>query len=90
MACRFASYYLISLKMNRVKEINIKNCTYYFLNDMINIKKLDLNKIKIDGNSYESIFIYYIGYMTTNNVKRLHLIINKINAFVEESNGNRF
>ena len=29
--------------MNSVKEINIKNCTYYFFDDMINIKNLDPN-----------------------------------------------
>ena len=39
---------IISFKMgNRFKEIDIKNHTYYFLNDMINIKNLDLKKIRI-------------------------------------------
>ena len=33
--------------MNSVKEIDIKNCMHY---DMINIKNLDPNKIKIDRN----------------------------------------
>ena len=33
---------------NKFKEINIKNLTYYFSDDIVNIKKLDLNKIKID------------------------------------------
>ena len=32
---------------NKFKDIDIKNCTYYFCDDMINIKNLDLNKIKI-------------------------------------------
>ena len=31
--------------MNNVKDIDIENRTYYFLNDMINIKALDPNKI---------------------------------------------
>ena len=30
--------------MNSAKEIDIKGCTYYFFEDMINIKNLDLNK----------------------------------------------
>lgn len=34
--------------MNSVKEINAKNRTYCFFNDMINLKNLDTNKIKID------------------------------------------
>ena len=28
---------------NKVKDINIKNLTYYFFNDTINIKNFDLN-----------------------------------------------
>ena len=30
------------------EKIDIKNCTYFFFDDMINIKNLDPNKIKID------------------------------------------
>ena len=33
---------------NNVKDIDIKNSTYYFFNDMINIKDFDPNNIKID------------------------------------------
>ena len=32
----------------KVKGIDIKNCTYYFFNDMINVKSFDANNIKID------------------------------------------
>ena len=31
----------------KVKEIDIKNRTYYFFNDMINIKNFDPNNIKL-------------------------------------------
>ena len=34
--------------MNSVKETVLKNRTYCFLNDMINTKNIDPNKIKID------------------------------------------
>ena len=44
-----------------VKDINIKNRTYYFFND-INIKDFDLDNINIDEKSYKNILIYYIGY----------------------------
>ena len=47
-----------------VKIINIKNRTYYFFNDMINIKIFDSNLLKIDKKSYKNIGIYYIGYTT--------------------------
>ena len=33
--------------MGEVKQINIKHQTYYFYNDMINIKNFDPNMLKI-------------------------------------------
>ena len=33
---------------NKVKVISIKNDTYYFFNDIVNIKKFNPNNIKID------------------------------------------
>ena len=58
---------------NKLKEINMKNHTYYFFDDIINTKSFDPNKIKIDEKSYKSIHIYYIGY-----VNPLYLIISKV------------
>ena len=49
---------------NKTKEIDIKNRTYYFFDDRINIKNLDPNKIKIDEKPYKNIFTYHIGYVT--------------------------
>ena len=46
-----------------VKDINIKNLTYYFFNDTIYIENFDPNNIKIDEKSYKNILIYYIGYI---------------------------
>ena len=43
---------------NKVKDLDIKNRTYYFLNDIINIKTFDLNNIKIDKKLYKNILIY--------------------------------
>ena len=45
--------------MGRIKDINIKNRTYYFYDDMVNIKHFD-PKTK----SFKNISIYYIGYIT--------------------------
>ena len=50
--------------MGVIKQIDIKNRTYYFYNDMINIKKFDSNLLKIDKKSYKDIGIYNIGYIT--------------------------
>ena len=50
--------------MGQVKEINIKNQTYYFFDDMINIENFRSNLLTIDKKSYKVIDIYYIGYIT--------------------------
>ena len=31
---------------NKFKDLNMKNCTYYFFNDIINIKNFNPNNIK--------------------------------------------
>ena len=54
--------------MNSIKEIDIKNHTYYFFDDVIIIKSLGPNKMKIDKKSYKNVFTYYISYETTNSV----------------------
>ena len=50
--------------MGTVKETDIKNWTYYFYNDMINITKFDSDLLKIDKKSYKDICIYNTGYIT--------------------------
>ena len=50
--------------MGEVKQINIKNRTYYFYNDQIDLKDFDAKLLKIDKKTYKDIDIYYIGYVT--------------------------
>ena len=50
--------------MGEVKQIEIKNRTYYFYYDMINLKNFKPNLLKIDKKSYKNIGIYNIGYIT--------------------------
>ena len=66
--------------MSRIKETNIKNRTYYFFDDMINIKKFDPNPIKTNKKSYKNIVIYYIGYIIIKNLSS-HVKINNVNPF---------
>ena len=47
-----------------MKQINIKSRTYYFFNDMINIKDFDSSLLKIDKKSYKNIGIDNLGYIT--------------------------
>ena len=50
--------------MGEVKQIEIKNRTYYFYKDMINFKNFEPNVLKIVEKSYKNIGIYNIGYIT--------------------------
>ena len=50
--------------MGTVKQINIKNRTYYFYNDIIDLENFKSNLLKIDKKSYKDIGIYNIGYIT--------------------------
>ena len=53
--------------MGEVKEINIKNQTYYSFNDMIDIRNFRSNLLKTDKKSHEDIDIYFIGYIMIKN-----------------------
>ena len=50
--------------MGEVKQINIKNRTYYFYSHIIELNDAEPNLLKIDKKSYKNIDIYYIGYIT--------------------------
>ena len=54
--------------MGNIKQISIKNRTYYFFNDTINIKDFDPNLIKADKKSYKNIGIYHIGCITIKSI----------------------
>ena len=88
-----------SYKMGEVKKINIKNRTYYFYNDMINLKNFEPNLLKIDRKSYKNIGIYNIGYITIKkiddyeniySVNPLYLIIAHANGYIEEKGVNKY
>ena len=78
--------------MGKVKQIEIKNRTYYFYNDMINIGVFDSNLLKIDKKLYKDTDIYYIGYITIKemddcknicSVNPLYLIIGKVDGHID-------
>ena len=81
---------------NKIKDINIKNRTHYFFNNIIRIKHFGMNDIKIDEKSYKNILIYYIGYEMIKkdqiicSVKPLYLIFGNVNGYFEEINGNKY
>ena len=50
--------------MDTTKQTNIKNRTYYFYNNIIDLENFDAKLLRIDKKSYKDIGIYNIGYVT--------------------------
>ena len=83
-----------------IKKLNIKNRSYYFFKDMINIEDIDSSLLKLDKKSYKNIDIYYIRYKKTKkkiddyeniySVDLCYLITGKVNRFIEERNKNKY
>ena len=72
----------------KFKDISIKNRTYYFFDDIINIKCFDPNNIKIDEKSYKNILISDIGYVTIKDLKCVKInSVNPIYPFFSKVNG---
>ena len=58
--------------MGSIKEINIKECTYYFYNDIIDLKTFDSKNLKLDRKTYKDFDIYNIGYVT---IKKMVIVM---------------
>ena len=85
--------------MGAVKQIDIKNRTYYFYNDLINIKNFDQILLQIDRKSYKGIGIYKIGYITIKkiddcetiySVNLLNLLVNYAGRYIEEKGAYKY
>ena len=79
-----------------IRQLNIKSKTYYFYNDLINIKYFNNNKLKIDKKGVLGNDVCYIGYITKKpqwhvfSVNPLYLMINKIKGHFEEADGDKY
>ena len=85
--------------MGEVKALTIKNQTYYFFNDMINIQKFHSSLLKIDKKPYKDFDIYYIGYITIKkigdcrniySVNPLYLMIPSVTGYFTEENDEKY
>ena len=85
--------------MDTAKQINIKNRTYYFYNDIIDLESFDAKLLKIVKKSYKDVGIYNTGYVTKkkigdcmniNSVNPLYLNITHSNGYIEEKGANKY
>ena len=85
-------------KMEEIRQINIKNRTYYFYNDIIDLKYFDARLLKIDKKSYKNISIYNIGYITVKKIDDCESIYSvnslylrdHVNGYIEEKGVNKY
>ena len=85
--------------MGEIKQINIKNRTYYFYNDIIDLKNFDARFLKIYKKLYKDISIYNIGHIiikkindcdNIHSVNTLYLRIYHPNGYIEEKRVNKY
>ena len=78
------------------RQLNIKNRTYYFYNDLINVLNFEASNLKLDKKTWKDTDIYFIGFVdkkpewNVNSVNRLYLLINRVYGFASQKNGNKF
>ena len=75
--------------MGEVKQTNIKNRTYYFYNNIINIKNFDARLLKTDKKSYKDIGIYNTWYITIKIIDDCENIysVNPSYLFIDHASG---
>ena len=84
--------------MGTIKQINIKNRTYYFYSYVIDLENFHSSLLKLDKKSYKDIGIYNIGYIIIKkigdckniySVNPLYLRITHASRYIEETGVNK-
>ena len=78
--------------MRTLKQINIKNRTYYFYNDIIDLENFDSSLLKIDKNYIKTLVFTTFGILikkiddckNIHSVNPLYLRINHANGYIEK------
>ena len=71
---------------DKLKEIDIKNCTCYYFNNIIKIEDFDFDNVK----SYKNILVHDISYKTLMGAKPFDIRFDKRNEFIRVYNGARY
>ena len=79
-----------------IRQLNNEGRTYYFYNDLINIKNFNSNNLKLEKKSLLGNSVYYIGCITkkpqwnVNSVNPSYLMISRIKGHFEEVDGDKY
>ena len=74
---------------DKLKEIDVRNCTYYYSDVIIKVEDFDLENILIYEKPYEK-KNYNIPYKNLIATKYLRIRFNKIDGFIRVSDGTRY
>ena len=78
------------------KQLNIKNRSYYFYNDLVNVLSFEASNLKLDKKTWKDLDIYFIGYVdkkpewNVNSVNPLYLMTSIFYGHIEEENGVKY
>ena len=75
--------------METINQINIKNRTYYFYNDTIDLDEFDESKIKVEKKGINDTDIYYLGYEHKKKISECNVIhiVNPLCLKIVDMNG---
>ena len=75
---------------DKLKEIDIKNCTFYYFNDVVKTEDFDLDNILIDEKLFENILVKNILYKSLIDSNPLRIRFDKIDGFIRVYDETRY
>ena len=78
---------------NTLKENDIKNHPYCYINDFVilmDINDFNPKNIKVDTKLYKDVLVFYVGYEKLNGAEPLYINFDKINGYIEGNNRSKY
>ena len=75
---------------DELKEIDIKNRTCYYLDDIMEVSEVYSGNILLDKKPYKDILIYDISYKTFMGLNPLRIRFHKIDGFIKIYDGIKY
>ena len=77
--------------IDELKEVDIKDCTCYYFDDIMRVGHFDFNNVllgkKSYKKSYENTLIYVISYKNFRGAKPFCISFDKVDGFIKVCNG---
>ena len=78
---------------NKLKENDIKNHPYCYINDFVilmDINDFNPKNIKADTKLYKDVLVFYVGCETINCAEPLYINFDKINGYIEDNSRSKY